>query len=239
MYLTEVVRWCARALATPSVDGALPDLVAGLSHEVGNALTALQLEVELLRADTPTPELVEHLEQIRQASERIQAVVLDVSRASDRPPVATESTRLARLLGAARRTLDRRDPDLGRRLTVDCDDHSLRAETPLVGEALADVWQYLLLAGDGADVLEIRAGPADGEVLAIRAHARVPRLPEGSADRLFIPLWARQALGLPAGISLTSARTAFLRHGGELRAHGRGDRITVEGLLPREAPGAA
>jgi hypothetical protein len=67
----------------------------------------------------------------------------------------------------------------------------------------------------------------------------VPRLPLGCADRLFIPLWARQALGLPAGLSLSSARATFLRHGGELRAHGRGDRLTVEGLLPRSAPGAA
>jgi signal transduction histidine kinase len=239
MYLTEVVRWCARALRTPSVDGALPDLVAGLSHEVGNALTALQLEVELLRSDGGTPELAEHLEQIRRAGERIQAVVADVTRASDRPPVTHEATRLARVLTEARDALDSRDPGLGDRLSVECDDQALRAETPLVGSALADVWQYLLLAGDGGNVLEVRAGPADGETLAIRAHAHVPRLPEDSADRLFIPLWARQALGLPAGLSLTSARSAFLRHGGELRAHGRGDRLTVEGLLPRDAPGAA
>jgi signal transduction histidine kinase len=239
LYLTEVVRWCARALRTPSVDGALPDLVAGLAHEVGNALTALQLEVELLRTDDGSPRLAEHLEQIRRAGERIQAVVVDVSQAFDRPPVATESTRLEHLLAEARRTLERRDPGLGRRLTVACDDQALRAEAPLVGAALADVWQYLLLAGDGADVLDVRAGPADGETLAIRAHAHVPRLPLGCADRLFIPLWARQALGLPAGLSLSSARATFLRHGGELRAHGRGDRLTVEGLLPRSAPGAA
>jgi signal transduction histidine kinase len=239
MYLTEVVCWCARALRTPSVDGALPDIVAGLSHEIGNALTALQLQVELLRVDDVSPGLAEHLEQIRSAGERIQAVVADVTRATDRPPVAPEATRLRRLLTEARRSLDARDPALGGRVQVECEDQALQAETPLVGSALADVWQYLLLAGNGADALEVRAGPADGQAVAIRVHARVPRLPEGSADRLFIPLWARQALGLPAGLSLSSARAAFLRHGGDLRAHGRGDRLTVEGLLPRDVPGAA
>jgi signal transduction histidine kinase len=239
MYLTEVVRWCARALRTPSVESALPDLLAGLSHEVGNALTALQLEVELLRTDNPSPELAEHLEQIRCAGNRIQAVVTDVSRASDRPPVSPEPTRLQRLLTEARRALEQRGPGLGDRVTMQCDDHSLSAETPLVGSALADVWQYLLLAGDGGEMLEVRAGPADDETLAIRANAHVPRLPAGAADRLFVPLWARQALGLPAGLSLTSARSAFLRHGGELRAHGRGDRLTVEALLPRSAPGVS
>ena len=80
------------------------------------------------------------------------------------------------------------------------------------------------------------AGALDQNTLTIRAQAHVPRLPDDSAGRLFTPLWARQALGLPGTLSLTSARSAFLRHGGELRARQqRGEMLTVEAFLPRAA----
>jgi signal transduction histidine kinase len=233
-YLIDVVRWCARASQAPLADGALPDLAAGLSHEVGNALTALQLEVELLKQERPDDDLREHLELIEQASRRIQAVVADVTTASDRQPVRPDPTRLEELLTAARRVLSDRDAKLARRIEVSCEDQPLQADVALLGAALADLWQYLLLAGEPSDALVIQARGRDDETVGIRAQASVPRLPADAPARLFTPLWARQALGLPAGLSLSSARAAFLRHGGELRALPRvGDTLAVEAILPR------
>ena len=51
-YLTDVVGWCSRAAQAPAADAVLPDIVAGLSHEVGNALTALPV---YLPADPAIP----------------------------------------------------------------------------------------------------------------------------------------------------------------------------------------
>jgi len=234
-YLTDVVAWCSRAAQAPLADAVLPDIVAGLSHEVGNALTALQLQVELLETDEAGAPLREHLDQIAQASRRIEAVVSDVRGSSERPPVQAGPARLAALVKDAATTVMGRTPALKGRIQLRCRDESVRIEQPLLTGALADVWEYLLLAGEEADSLRVRAGPRDDDTLAITAVARVPRLPGDAAERLFTPLWARQALGLSAGLSLSAARAAFRRHHGDLCASAR-DRgsLTVDALLPRE-----
>jgi len=234
-YLTDVVAWCARAAQAPLADAVLPDIVAGLSHEVGNALTALQLQVELLELEAEAGPLREHLEQIALASRRIEAVVTDVRGSSERPPVQAGPSRLSSLVNSAASALAGRAPALAGRIELRCLDEPLRIEQPLLCGALADVWEYLLLAGGEGDPLRVRAGPRDDDTLAITAVARVPRLPGDAAERLFTPLWARQALGLGAGLSLSAARAAFRRHRGDLCAatHGR-DNLSVDALLPRD-----
>jgi len=233
-YLVEVVRWCARASVAPVAEGLLADLAAGLSHEIGNPLQALLLQLELLAADERVADIREHLQLIEDSSRRIQAVVRDVAAAAERLPIAPAPTRLAEVLRDACEHLAGRAPRLPERVAVTCEDAELSVERPLLASALADLWQYLLLAGGPSDVLAVQAGAADPGTLAIRAAARVPRLPADAAARLFTPLWARQALGLPAGLSLTGARAAFRRHGGELRVlEQRGTSLTVEALLPR------
>lgn len=235
-YLVEVVRWCARAEVAPLAEGLLSDLAAGLSHEVGNPLTALLLQLELLKTDRNLEGIREHLQLIEDSSRRIQEVVRDVAAAAERLPVAPVATRLTAVLGDARQALAGRAPALPARLRVRCSDGPLRVERPLLAGALADLWQYLLLAGGPDDTLAVHAGPGGHDAISIRAAARVPRLPPDAAARLFTPLWARQALGLPAGLSLTGARAAFRRHGGELRVlEQRGARLLVEALLPAGA----
>ena len=95
------------------------------------------------------------------------------------------------------------------------------------------MWEYLLRAGEPDQRLVIDAASLASGSLRIETQARTSRLPADAAGRLFTPLWARQALGLPGGLSLTSARNAFRRHGGELRARSSGpDLLCVEALLP-------
>lgn len=237
-YLVDVVRWCARTAVAPLTEGLLADLAAGLAHEIGNPLTALLLQLEMLKTDDQIATIRDHLELIEESSQRIQEVLRDVAGASERRPVEITQTRLSLLMREAKAALHARSAALAKRVKIECDDQPVRAELPLVGTALADLWQYLLLAGDSSDKLVVAAGALDDSTLSIRAQAHVPRLPEDSAGRLFIPLWARQALGLPGTLSLTSARSTFLRHGGELRARDqRGEMLTVEAFLPRSPSG--
>ncbi|MGQ0552047.1 MAG: histidine kinase dimerization/phospho-acceptor domain-containing protein [Planctomycetota bacterium] len=233
-YLREVVAFCRHAALRPPGRALLEDLAAGLSHEIGNPLQALQLQLQMLREEPASPALRQSLEELEAAGRRIQAVVADVAGASERAPITPAPLRLAGLLERARGSLAERGHDLSSRLELHCEDAPLVADGPLMAGALADLWEYLLRAGHGGERLAVDARIQDECLLSIRARARVPRLPADAAARLFTPLWARQALGLPAGLSLTAARSAFLRHGGELRAEARpAGELLVDGLLPR------
>lgn len=231
VFLDDVVRWCARATVIPIAEGLLEDLAAGLCHEIGNPLTSLFLQLELLRSEKGGGASVDdHLAQIEEAARRIQGVVRDVAQAAERHPVRSAPTSLAALVEGCRALLGQRDPAFLARLTVDVEDLQLPLDRSLLSAALADLAEYLLRAGDPRDGLTIQAGPREAQGPAIRLSARVPRLPPDAAGRIFTPLWARQALGLPDGLSLTSARNAFLRHRGDVRA-----RALVDGVLQLEA----
>lgn len=235
MFLEDVVRWCARALVAPLAEGILEDLAAGLCHEIGNPLTALFLQLELLRVDDDMESVRSHLQLIEESARRIQSVVRDVAKAAERKPVMAGPSGLAHLLEQSRLRLEGRQPALVGRLVVSCEDVPATMDTMVLSEALADVWEYLLRAGHENHMLTIEARPLEGQGLVIRQRAPTPRLPADAAGRLFTPLWARQALGLPEGISLTSARNAFVRHRGDLRARQLPDgQLLIEALLPDE-----
>jgi len=236
-YLIDVVSWCARALRAPLEEGQLADLAAGLSHEVGNPLTALMLQLEMLRATEGLEHLAADIERLQRSTRRIQRVIRDFALASEREPVQARAVDVADLLAEAHATLDRRDGDLARRVQHRATPLEVAADVPLVSQALADLWQYMLLAGREDRPLVVEAASNGPAVVRIRTTAPADRLPDHAASRLFTPLWARQAIGLAdeADLSLTAARTAFRRHGGELRARpGRGGHLHVDGLLPQQ-----
>ncbi len=237
-FAEQVVRWCMTTVGRPPDDGVLADLAAGLSHEVLNPLTSMLMQIEMLRADG-SERSVEELAQLsllEQSGKRIQAVVRDVAAASERQPIEGAVTEVATLLDSARARLAAQEAALVERLTLGSSSGRVRIDLPLVATALADLWAFLLAAGTGHEPLEVGIEAIDGSFVILRHRARTPRLPEDAAGRLFTPLWARQALGLPdKGPSLTSARAAFRRHGGDLVVRSqRGEQLVVEGLLPRD-----
>ena len=239
VYLAEVVRWCTRAGPTPPAEEVVADLVAGMKHEIGNPLTALLLQIELLKADPEQETVSAELELIEESARRIESVLEDVARAAGQQPVQTIESTLTAFLDRARERLADRDPELVARLDLRGDDRALVADPELLTSSLADVWEYLLVAdGDGAPLL-VEAGRSGGRVHLVHT-TRADRLPADAAARLFTPLWARQALGLPAGLSLTSARAAFRRHGGDVRARrGADGQLVVDAWLPAEGASAS
>lgn len=232
IYLDEVVRWCTRTALAPLAEEILADMAAGLSHEIGNPLTSLFLQIELLKADPSLDTVAEHLDLIEESARRIQSVVEDVARAAVRQPVQVDDIRLDDFLTQTAGCLSERLPELMERVDITCDDTEMHVDGGLLAKALADVWEYLLSAGEEHDRLAVDAASTPSGSLRVRHRARASRLPPDAAGRLFTPLWARQALGLPEGISLTTARNAFRRHGGDLRARSDGDQLVVEAVLP-------
>jgi K+-sensing histidine kinase KdpD len=239
IYLDEVVRWCIRASRGPMAEEILEDMAAGLSHEIGNPLTSLFLQIDMLKADSGLDtvpdqlDLAEHLGLIEESARRIEAVVRDVASAAVRQPVRADATALGEFLEETLRCLAERSPGFEARVDVTCSDEDILVDRVLLRGALADVWEYMLRAGEPDERLVIDAASLASGSLRIDALSRTTRLPSDAADRLFTPLWARQALGLPEGISLTSARNAFRRNGGELRARSAGEELLcVEALLP-------
>lgn len=234
-FLEDVVRWCARSLVTPVAAGIVQDLAAGLCHEIGNPLQSLFLQVEMLRADERFGWAKEHLLGIEEAARRIQSVVRDVAEATERHPVAGRSTGWIEVLRRTEDLLRQRAPDLAPRVDVRCDELRFRGDSEVIAGALCAVWEYMLRAGGPQQRLAVEAGRLQAHRLVVRQTIRTSLLPLDAAARLFTPLWARQALGLSEGISLTSARNAFVRHHGDLRAFFlKEDTLVVEGILPDE-----
>lgn len=235
-YLEDIVRWCARASVAPVAEGILEDFGAGLSHEIGNPLTSLFLQLELLKAEIKEGPAQQPLAQIEEAARRIQTVVHDVVQSSRRPPVAPVATTTSQVLELARSQLEERDSALAGRVHIDAPERRLVADVDVLASALTDLWEYLLRAGDDHEPLAVSGSDRPQGQLVLAHHARTPRLPPDAAARLFTPLWARMALGLPAGLSLTAARSALLRHGGDLRARLLPDeQLLVEALLPTQS----
>ena len=233
VFLEDVVRWCARSSARPAAEDLLEDLAAGLCHEIGNPLTSVFLQLELLRTEEDLETVRTHLQLIEESARRIQAVVRDVAETAERHPVRSVSCRLHSLVEMARAQVYERMPSFVGRIELSGQDAELSADGALLAAAVADLAEYLLRADDGDGVVTIEALPKQDTGHLIRLTAATGRLPRDAAGRLFTPLWARQALGLPEGLSLTSARNAFLRHRGDVRARALTDgAMALEAWLP-------
>jgi len=238
VYLEELVRWCLLAALTPPSEALVADLAAGLSHEILNPLSALLLQIGLLKDDPELDTVSGKLQLIEEQARRIRSVVQDVVSAAERHPVQTTESTVSEFLAQTRRRLGERAPQLLPRLELHpLHDRPCRADSEQLSRALADVWEYLLRASGDGQPLHVETLAPDGRLLRLAHLSRAERLPPDAAARLFTPLWARQALGLPAGLSLTSARSVFRSHGGDLRARPQADgRLLVHALLPESRP---
>ena len=195
-------------------------LAAGLAHEVGNPLGAVEGYVALARTRLPSdphPDLVDALDRIDAAAQRIDRIVRDLlDFARPTPPLLAPvdlsaavdaSLRLARVQARFKHV----DVDL-----------ELSPGLPLVladEHHLSQVMLNLLLnAGDamGGAGRVLLSGRAEGEHVILQVQDSGPGIAEADVPRVFDPFFTTKDPGDGTGLGLAISHRIMESFGGEI-----------------------
>lgn len=232
---TTELRATQRSLVRSEKLASVGRLAAGIAHEIGNPLSAIQGLLELVEGgDLDAQTEREFLARVRKETERIHRIIRDLLDFARSEPTAHEvgaTCDLAEVVEDAVRlvgpqadlrqiTLERRfDPDVPR----------------AVGSParLAQVVLNLLLnaadAIDGEGAIRLEVGGEDGWVTLV-VHDSGPGIPEEILDHLFEPFVTTKPAGEGTGLGLAVCHTLVEQLGGTLRAENPpegGARFTV------------
>ena len=197
-------------------------LAAGIAHEVGNPLGAIQGYARLARsrlgASTP-PDLASALEQIASAAERIDRTLRDLLDFARPAPVAVGPIALPRAIDAAlalarvqSRCADVEvaldlPPDLPR---VQADEHHL-----------AQVFLNLFLNAGDAMSGQGRVGVSarvDGDAVVVTVEDSGPGIPVDDLPRIFDPFFTTKDPGRGTGLGLAISHRIVDSFGGAIEA---------------------
>lgn len=197
-------------------------LASGLAHEVGNPLGAVTGYVELARARLPPephPDLVDALDRIASAADRIDRTVRELLDFARPAPPLLGGVDLATSVDAALRLA--RVQARFRRVEVDV---ALPAPLPRVHadeRRVAQVLVNLLLnAGDamaGAGRVRIDARAEAGRVVLSVAD-QGPGIPAADLPRVFDPFFTTKEPGQGTGLGLAISHRIMETFGGEIVA---------------------
>lgn len=219
-------------------------VVAGVSHEVGNALQTAVLPLELVRrkVGTGAPEVTRHLDQIEHGCETAMRIVGNVLQAarqasSEKVPVS--------LPEVARRTLELKGYDLRRAgITVQLE---LSSDLPPIMGVPSELQQVLLnLVTNAQDALRENGrggsiaivGFVERERVVVEVRDDGPGVPPETLPRLFEPFYTTKPDGTGLGLAISSDIVRGL--GGELTAANRPEggavfRVSLPVVSPRSA----
>jgi C4-dicarboxylate-specific signal transduction histidine kinase len=203
---------------------ALGEVVAGVTHEIGNVLQAVAGHAELARRRITegTADVARHLEQVTQGCEsamRIVRNVLEVGRQAPAEVTAVSVAEIAESLAQLKSYELRRD---GIELRLD-----FAADFPRVSAAAYQVQQVLLnLVKNAQEVLQqspVRVieivGRAEGAAGVIVVRDTGPGIPAPVVPRLFEPFYTTKSKGTGLGLAISAGIVQSL--GGDLSAENR------------------
>ncbi len=192
-------------------------LAAGVAHEIGNPLTAIDSLAQLLALENKDPAALEKIKMIQSQVGRITEIVhnmADLSRplSLTKNPVGINSV-VRSMLGLAR--YDARFTAV--KIETDLDNNLPDVVT--VEDRLFSVFLNLALnaadAMGGRGVLEIVTSREDDH-LGIAFHDSGEGIPEENIDRIFDPYFTTKEAGRGTGLGLSVCRTALREIGGEI-----------------------
>lgn len=220
---------------------AVGHLALGLAHEIRNPLSAIQMNMQMIRKKiAPAGTLRENFSIVEEEIRRLNRLLNDVlDFARPRPP-RLQTAELGEIVARLMQLLAQRLEEGQIRSEV-------RIDTPL--DLVCDPEQiHQVLLNLVLNACEAMDGtPPDARLLTITAHGRDGLalirvadtgggIPTDRLDQLFEPFFTTKAAG--GGLGLSILQTIILRHGGSVSVAsepGRGATFTV--ALPLKGPG--
>jgi len=225
-------------------------LAAGVAHEINNPLAyVLMLASQLARrareGQLDARPVLPDLESILEGSERIRAIVRDLSAFSRRPDESMSAVDLNGAIAAAvnmvRHTLRHRA-----RLVLELSPHLPRVYgdearlTQVFVNLLVNAAQAIPEGQPDDHTVWVRTEPRDGHVLAaVRDDGR--GMPAQVARRIFEPFYTTKSPGQGTGLGLAICHGIVTGHGGTIRVdsrEGQGSEFLVELPIDDTPPAA-
>lgn len=215
-------------------------LAAGAAHHLNTPLTAMLLQVELLRQQTRETDQVEELATIEQRIRFCQVFVQNLLQFARRPQLQQRPTALGEVIEAVL-TLFRPSLNLKRAtFQTECED---LGSSRIFGDPNHLEAMFSALLSNAVDVIppggsiHIHGCVRSGCVAEINLDDNGPGIAENLWPRIFEPFFTTKPSGKGTGLGLAIARNIAEGHGGSLQLQNRkegGLRVTVRLPLLKE-----
>ncbi|GAB4264939.1 MAG: hypothetical protein Kow0092_16930 [Deferrisomatales bacterium] len=218
---------------------AVGQMALGLAHEIRNPLSAIRMNVQMIRKKTgPSGILEENFAIVEEEILRLNRLLNDVMGFARPRPLRPEPVDVGALAGRVLQVMDGRLRAAG-----------IETEAEFQGdlEALVDpeqlqqvFWNLFVNAVEAMDsvcgpkVLTVRVG-RQGDSVCIRVTDTGAGLRPGDREKIFDPFYTSKAGG--GGLGLSTVQSIVLRHGGSVDVHSRRERGTEFTVrLPVDGP---
>jgi two-component system, NtrC family, sensor kinase len=194
-------------------------LLAGVAHEVNNALLVISGNVELLEDPPPSAEaLAKGLNRIKTQSARAAAVIADVLTFARDSAQGWSRINLREIIGTAVSLRTYAVGRAGHRIELSIPDEPsliVHGNRVLLLQAILNLITNAeqALAGGRGGLIRVDAHTTNGRV-QIRVADTGPGVPADQRSRLFEPLVTTKARTESSGLGLAAARCIAEQHGG-------------------------